>query len=178
MQGNDRQGVEDLITIGRISGLYGVKGWVKVFSHTEPRENILHYSPWLLKMGDGTWQAVEVEDGRLHGQGIVARLQSCDAREQAAALIGADIVIRRDQLAAREEGEYYWIDLIGLDVVNLQGERLGRVETLMPTAGANDVLVVSGATGGEMLIPYVYGEIVVSVDLARKVIEVDWQADY
>lgn len=178
MQGTDQQGSEDLITVGRISGLYGVKGWVKIFSHTEPRENILQYSPWRLKKGDGTWCPVEVEDGRAHGQGIVAKLRSCNAREQAAGLVGSDIAIHREQLAPREEGEYYWIDLIGLEVVNVQGERLGVVENLLSTVGANDVLVVRGASGDEILIPYVADKIVVAVDLERKRIEVDWQADF
>jgi len=170
-----QQDENDLIQVGRISGLYGVKGWVKIYSYTEPRENIIGYSPWLLKI-NGQWQTVEVERGRQHGKGVVAKLVSYDDRDQVAPLIDADIAIHRTQLPPAKKGEFYWLDLIGLQVVNVQGEVLGKVIKLMPT-GANDVLVVQG-DGEEILIPYVWEVFILNVDLDQQQITVDWQADY
>jgi len=164
----------DLIIIGRIAGIYGVKGWVKVFSYTQPKENILNYSPWLLEQR-GEKQSITVEAGRRHGKGIIAKLEHCDDRDQAAALLGADIAIRRDQLAALGTDEYYWADLIGLEVVNEQQDSLGKVVRLIET-GANDVLVVKGQK--ETLIPFAQPQIIKSIDLVAGRIVADWEADY
>ena len=164
----------DLIVIGRITGIYGVKGWVKVFSHTQPKENILNYSPWLLKQG-GEWQSVTVEAGQQHGKGLIAKLDHCGDRDQAAVMIGSDIAIRQEQLATLDDNEYYWADLIGLEVFNEQQDLLGKVVRLMET-GANDVLVVEGQK--ETLIPFAQPEIIKSVDLAAGKIIADWEADY
>lgn len=160
------------VIVGRVSGIYGVKGWVKVFSYTEPRENILKYSPWMLKRG-GQWQAMALTAGRRQGAGIIAHLEGYEERDQARELIAADIAIRRDQLAAAGPDEYYWVDLIGLRVRTVQGVELGRVDHLLET-GANDVLVVQGTE--EILIPYVRDDVVTDIDLAAGTITVDWDA--
>ena len=164
----------DIIVIGRITGIYGVKGWVRVFSHTQPKENILNYSPWLLGKG-GTWQTVVLKDGRQHGKGIIAKIEHCDDRDEAAGMIGQDIAIRHEQLEALDANEYYWVDLIGLDVVNQKQERLGKVLRLLET-GANDVLVVAGQK--EILIPFARPQIIKSIDLETGRIVVDWEADF
>ena len=164
----------DLIVIGRIAGIYGVKGWVKVFSYTQPKENILNYSPWLLKQ-EVEWQSVTVEVGQQHGKGIIAKLDCCDDRDQAAAMLGTDIAIRHEQLARLGPQEYYWADLIGLEVFNEQQDQLGTVVRLMET-GANDVLVVEGQK--ETLIPFAQPQIIKSVDLAAGKIIADWKAEY
>ena len=166
---------EEYIVVGRISGLYGVRGWVKVFSHTQPRENILTYVTWYLKK-QGAWVANDLETGRVHGKGIVAKLKGYDDRDVAAALLGSDIAIRREQLPQAAPGEYYWADLTGLEVVNLEGIGLGVVDHLLET-GANDVLVVI-QDGVERLIPFVQGQFVKNVDLAEGVITVDWDPDF
>lgn len=165
---------DDLVVIGRISGIYGVKGWVKVFSHTQPKENILNYSPWLLDNG-GDWRSVKLVAGKKHGKGIIARLEDCDDRDLAATMIGQDIAIRQAQLAALEAGEYYWADLVGLEVVNIKQEPLGKVVRLIET-GANDVLVVGEQE--EILIPFVQPQIIKSVDLDTGRILADWEVDY
>ncbi len=162
------------VIVGRISGIFGVKGWVKVFSYTQPRENILNYSPWMLQRG-GQWQCINITAGRRHGAGVVAHLEGYNDRDDARKLIAADIAICRDQFVETKSGEYYWIDLIGLKVVNLQGMVLGIVDHLLET-GANDVLVVQGAT--EILIPYVRDDVVTDVNLKDGVITVDWDAAY
>jgi 16S rRNA processing protein RimM len=164
----------DLIIIGRISGLYGVKGWVKIFSHSEPREKILEYSPWLVQDREG-WQVMEVEEGRRHGKGVVARLKDCTDRDEARNLIGKDIALTRDQLPELEAGNYYWSDLEGLKFISSQGVELGILDHLIETGG-NDVMVVKGEK--EILIPYIKGEVVTEVNLENGTLTVDWDPDY
>ncbi len=155
-----------------------MKGWVKIQSYTETPSNILDYDPWYLrpeKAIDADWREARLEGVRKHGKGIVARFAGCDDRDAAALMRGQAIAVRREQLPAAEEGEYYWVDLIGLRVETLEGTALGCVNHLMAT-GANDVLVVEGER--QRLIPFVTGHIVKDVDLVGGVIRVDWQADY
>ena len=161
------------VVLGRIAGVFGVKGWVKVFSHTEPREGILKYQNWLLKRGD-SWQAVTVEDGKPHGKSVIAKLADVEDRDAAADLLDTDIAVSREDMPATQAGEYYWADLEGLQVVHRDGRSLGKVAYLMAT-GANDVLVVDG--DGESLIPFVMGEVILDVDLALGQISVDWEWD-
>ena len=138
------------MTLGRISGLYGVKGWLKVFSHTAPRENILAYSPWFLYR-DGQWEAYEIEAGRRHGKGVVARLGDLEA------------------------GEYYWTDLEGLEVVATDGTVLGIIDHLFET-GANDVMVVKGDR--ERLVPFIRPGVVREVNFTTRRVVVDWDPDF
>jgi len=168
-------GNEDgLVVVGHISGVYGVKGWVKIYSDTSPRENILNYTPWLLKIR-GQWQERKLVQGRIQGKGLVAKIEGLDDRSAAELMLETSIAIRQDQLPDLAQGEYYWRDLIGLTVVNLQGLELGEVDHLLET-GADDVLVLKG--NKERLIPFVMGPIVHSVDLEQRKITVDWEADY
>jgi 16S rRNA processing protein RimM len=172
----------DMIVVGKVSGLFGVKGWHKIFSETAPRDNILSYSPWYLKTRDG-WQEYKVAEGKVHGKGIIARLEPCTDRDIAALLVGYQIAIQHKQLAKPEEGEYYWSDLIGLQVETTQGITLGKVKSLMET-GANDVLVVKTDTTKpdeavqERLIPFIPGQYVVTVDLAAGLMVVDWDPEF
>jgi len=170
----ERAGERDVVVVGRISGVYGVRGWVRVRSYTEPRENILRYSPWLLKSSDG-WRSCALEEGRPHGKGIVVRLAGYEDRERAAALIGVEVAVRREQLPPLPAGEYYWADLIGLEVVTREGVSLGRIDHLLET-GANDVLVVQGER--ERLIPYLPEQVVLGVDLDGGVMRVDWDPEF
>lgn len=167
-----------MILLGRISGLFGVKGWIKVHSDTEPRDNILNYSPWYLQR-EGEWQTYEVLAGRPHGKGIVAHLSNCPDRDVAAELIGSTIAIRREQLPAAADDEYYWSDLRGLKVTTSQGVELGQVVSLMET-GANDVLVVreTDETGRERLIPFIMNQVIREVDLERGLLIVDWDPEF
>ena len=106
------------LVLGRIAGLFGVRGWVKVFSETEPREGILRYSPWLIGSSD---RPLRVLEGRVHGKGVVARIEGCDDREQAATLVNQEIAVTRDRLPPPRPDEFYWIDLEGLAVETLDG---------------------------------------------------------
>ena len=162
------------VVIGRISGLYGVRGWCKVYSWTEPRENILKYTPWYIKQ-DGEWVAHKLAAGKRHGKSVIAQLMHCDDRDTAAGYVDAMIAVKREQLPPAEEGEFYWSDLIGLTVETLQGEALGEIASMMET-GADDVMVLTGER--ERLIPFVIDQIVREVDLDSGRLVVDWSPDY
>ena len=166
---------EDLIAVGQINGVYGVKGWVKIFSHTDPRQNILSYSPWLVKI-KGEWKSVEVEEGKSQqgGKSVIAKLAGIDDRDQARDVMGCDLAIRPDQLPDATDG-YYWMHLIGCNVQNTEGEALGEVTGLVET-GAHDVLRVEGAQGST-LIPFVMDTFILDVDIEAKSIQVDWEME-
>ncbi len=177
---NDLTPANNPIVIGQISGVFGVHGWVKVFSHTEPRENILSYDPWLVQDKAG-WQALSFVKGRKQGKTIVAQLKDIDDRDKAHALIGKDIAINGDQLKELKENDFYWRELTGLRVVNCQDEELGTVKHMMST-GANDVLVVQHRIENaevvkdkELLIPYLVDSVIKKVDLEKGFIKVDWE---
>ena len=137
------EGDERFVTLGRVSGAHGIRGWVKVHSETSPRGNIFGYTPWTL-VRDGNRETRDVEDGRVQGKAVVVKLAGCDDRDAAEDLAGAEILVNREQLpATTRPGEYYWADLVGLEVFTLDGTVLGRIERLFET-GANDVIVVKG----------------------------------
>ena len=161
------------VILGHVTGLYGVKGWVKVHSYTEPREAILDYKDWLL-LRDGDWQSVRLAEGKRHGKTVIARLEGANDRDVAATYVDDDIGVPREQLPETARDEFYWADLEGLQVVHSDGRILGKVAYLLAT-GANDVLVVMGDQ--EILIPFVQGEVIKDVDLAAGVINVDWEWD-
>jgi len=168
----------EYLVVAKIGAPYGVRGWVKVFSFTEQANGLLDYDPWYFKAAsaDGkTWAIAPVTEAKNHGKGLVAKFKGCDDRNAAARLNGQEIAIRRDQLPPTAEGEYYWEDLQGLEVLTTEGVSLGKVDHLLET-GANDVLVVKGER--ERLIPYVTGPIVKKVDLDAGTLHVDWDADF
>ncbi|MFZ1536128.1 MAG: ribosome maturation factor RimM [Chromatiaceae bacterium] len=160
------------LVVGRISGLYGVHGLVKILSETDPKDAILGYNPWLL--GDDAEVRTAVE-GRRHGKGLVARIHGCEDREQAALLVGQTISVSRKQLPPLGDDEFYWADLEGLAVVTLEGVRLGKVHHLFATAG-NDVLAVQGER--ERLIPFIWGDVVTEVNLELGLMRVTWDPDF
>lgn len=164
------------IKLGHIAGVFGVKGWVKIYSHTTPRDNILTYSPWQLQKKGQPVQSYDVKQGQLHGKSLIAQLQDIVDRSQAEALIGASIYIQRTQLPQLSAQDYYWADLQGLQVYNLLGVHLGVVDYLIET-GANDVLIVKQGNGDEHLIPYI-DAVIQQVDLQEKRLLVDWDADF
>lgn len=162
------------LLIGRINGVYGVKGWVKVFSHTSPLGNILHYRPWWVKR-QGKWVEMKVIDSHAPqgGKAIVAHLETINSREQARELMGSDIAVTREQLPDDDSG-FYWTDLIGCQVENVQGVLLGKVTELLET-GAHDVMRVKGEASH--LIPFVWENYILDVDLEKQMIKVNWQPE-
>ncbi|HEB56228.1 MAG TPA: ribosome maturation factor RimM [Gammaproteobacteria bacterium] len=169
--------MDDMILLGRVSGLFGIKGWVKLRSDTGPQENILSYSPLYLEC-EGQWQPVEVKDGKKQGKAIIARLGECADRDAAALLVGARIAIKREQLPDTDEGEYYWSDLIGLKVSTLEQVKLGVIAEVMET-GANDVIVVRAEDGKqERLLPFIQGDVIKEIDLEQGRMTVDWDPEF
>ena len=166
------------LIIGRISSVFGIKGWIKLVSHSRPRENVFSYPHWYVKLKKGKWQKLKVVTGKPHGKTLVAKLARIETREEAEQWIGADIAISRDMLPRTDQDDYYWADLIGLNVRTESGEEIGTVIRLMET-GSNDVLVVKNDdTHEEHLIPWVMEQVIVDVDLSGGQILVDWDTDF
>ena len=174
--------------MGRVTAPYGVRGWIKVKAFTEAPGALLDYPAWWLSVRGSGATRHRVLEARIHSDHVIARLESLDSREQAAAFRGAEVAVPRDQLPETEEGEVYWSDLAGCEVVNRNGKRLGKVAEVQD-AGAYPMLrVASGEavnasedrTQGrvtELLIPFVPAY-VLGVDLEANRIDVDWEADY
>jgi 16S rRNA processing protein RimM len=162
------------LLIGQIVGVHGLQGWVKLRSHTDPIDRILDYQPWLLRTR-GSERAVAGVEGRLQGKGLMVHLPGADDRDAAEALVGSEIWVDRERLPPAAPGEYYWIDLEGLEVVTVEGRALGRVHHMMAT-GANDVMAVHGDR--ERLIPFLQPDVVTAVDLEAGRITVDWDAEF
>lgn len=167
------------ITLGKIAGVYGVRGWIKIHSLSRPVENLLRYRRWWIARGDGF--ETQVLDGKAHAGSLIALISGPDGqpiedRDIAASLIGSDIQVERSAFPKLPKGQYYWVDLIGLNVFNEQDEALGVVVD-MTSNGAQDVLVLR-QDDVERMIPFVHGPIVKSVDMAARRIVCDWQLDY
>jgi 16S rRNA processing protein RimM len=162
--------------MGRIVGPFGIQGWIKVKPFTEKPGGLGEFSRWLVASAEG-WREVAVEDFELHSKGPVAKLAGCDDREGAEALRNRDVAVKRESLGKAEDGTLYWVDLVGLEVMNEEGKLLGKVEGLFET-GETSVLVVREAhEGRERMIPFV-AEYVRSVDREAGRIIVDWKEDY
>ncbi len=164
---------QTLVRLGRVVGLFGVKGWVKVFSFTEPREAILEYDRWQLGEGDD-WHPVDLESGQKHGKAVIARFRGIEDRDTASAFLGREIAVARQDMPEPGADEYYWTDIEGCSVWHKDERDLGVLDRMLET-GAHDVMVVSGDV--ERLIPFVPGETVLEVDLDARRIRVDWEWD-
>ena len=164
---------EGQVVVGRITGVFGVRGWVRVFSDTDPPEKILAYGPWSL--GGAPAETYRITEGATHGRGVIVHLAGIDDRDQARGLIGSTIRVPRARFGKTGRGEYYWFDLLGLEVVTEDGRPLGRIEQLLET-GANDVMVVRGDR--RILVPFILHTVVKSVDQEHGIITVSWDSDY
>lgn len=165
-----------MVIMGRVADAYGIQGWLKIQPYTAEPGNLVDYKTWWLGDEKQGWRELDVMNSSLHGgKSVVAQLMGCHDRTTAEKYKGLLVAVPRGRLPQPDQDEYYWSDLIGLDVVNEAGEKLGVVDTLQDT-GANQVLCVQGEHG-EILIPFIASAIR-QVDLNGKVIRVDWQADY
>ena len=184
---------DDAVELGRVLDAWGIKGWVRILPHSADTSALFQSSDWFLQPPEARFArgfsafassvSVHVAEIKAHSDGIVARLDGVDDRNAAEALKGVRISVPRSAFPAAADGEYYWIDLIGLDVVNREGVHLGVVRDLMPT-GPNSVLVmeytetVDGVEKtAERLVPFVAAYID-DVDLKARRITADWQTDY
>lgn len=165
---------EDWVIVGRFGRPHGVKGLVSVYSFTDPRDNILSYSDWHVFLNK-CWQPIKVLSAHIHTKTIVAQIEGYSERETAALLTNVEIAIHKDQLASLKTGEYYWHQLVGMSVINQQGQLFGKVIEVMPT-GSNDVLVVQGEK--RHLIPYLPGQYIIQIDDQTQTITADWDMDF
>ncbi|MES2163782.1 MAG: ribosome maturation factor RimM [Pseudomonadota bacterium] len=174
---------DDLAQVGFVFGAYGVAGWVRVRPFSEDADALLSVKTWWIdKPG---LRDVEVKQCKLHGGDVVAQLAGVTDRDMAEALKGAAVSVPRSRFPALSEDEFYWTELIGLDVENLQGEHLGTVTDMMSN-GPQSILRIQPAAlpdanpevaAQERLIPFV-DAFVIKVDKAAKKITVDWGLDY
>ena len=163
------------VLLGRVRGAFGVRGELKLESFTDPADAIFRYQPWSLRDARGAARELTGARGRVTPKGIVARFPDIEDRDAAEALLGTEVWVPREALPPPKPGEYYWIDLEGLRVVNTEGADFGTVSHLFST-GVNDVLVAHGDR--ERMIPFVEPDYVTSVDFDAGVITVDWDADF
>lgn len=163
------------VVMGKVSGVYGIKGWVKVLSHTRPRDNLLDFDPWLIQ-GSSGWQPCRVLNSGQSGGALTVQLDLAATRDAAQLLVGKEVAVLRRQLPDLPQGQHYWSDLLGLRVVTSGGKELGLVTGLLET-GANDVLEVV-AEGNRLLIPFVPGVVVTNVDRGAGIIQVNWDPEY
>lgn len=172
----------DKVCLGRIGAPYGIKGWVKMISFTQPRENLLSYRTFDAGHGDaGSGRTLEMDAGKQHGKGLIAHFVGYDTPEAVRELTGMELSVAADALPDLDVGDYYWHQLTGLKVINRAGLVLGKVDSLLET-GANDVLVVEATDDSiddrQRLLPWLPDQVVINVDLAAGMILVDWEPDW
>ena len=178
---------DGLVIIGKITGHHGIKGWVKIQSYTRPMEQIFQYRQVTLGAGDSMegCRQVKVMNCRHQGKGIIAQIEGYNSREDSEVITGCNIAVNRDQLEVLKDGEYYWMDIIGSQVVNAEGVNFGTVDSMMET-GANDVMVVTSdivsdgegqSESVERLVPWI-DDVIDSFDLSANLIRVNWDKEF
>ncbi len=164
---------DGVVVLGKIIGPHGVRGWLKVRSYTRPPDNLLGYRTWLVGH-DGAWQCREVQGGERCGGEFRVKLDGIDDRDRARALSGHEVGVRRSELPVPAAGQYYWVDLIGLEAFSAEGESLGRVDHIRD-APAHPLMVLRGER--QRLVPFVR-ERLLAVDIAAGRITLDWEPDW
>ncbi|MCG9683803.1 ribosome maturation factor RimM [Vibrio sp. Isolate23] len=180
MKGNETMSSEKIV-VGKFGATYGIRGWLKVFSYTDNTESIFDYTPWFINQ-KGEWVERKVESWKRHNKGLVVKLEGLDVREDAQLLTNFEIAIDPAVLPELPEDEFYWRDLIGMQVVTDKGYDLGTVSDMLET-GSNDVLVVKAnlkdAFGQkERLIPFLEEQVIKLIDREAQRIEVDWDPGF
>ena len=169
----------DTLVVGKIGAPYGVKGWVKITSYTDELAGIFEYSPWLLGSDETEYQ---IDQWRTHNKGVVAKLVGVETRDDAEAIKNLEISIKAEQLPQLADDDFYWRDLVGMQVVTVEGYDLGTVKELFET-GANDVMLVKANPNDafgqkERMLPYLYDQVIKEVDKQAKTIKVDWDPGF
>ena len=162
------------LKLGKVSGVFGIKGWLKIYANTEDKKNILSYQPWYIEKNK-TLQVVKLAAGKPHGKTIVALFDGVNDRNEAETWVGCDIYMRPEQLPKLKGKQFYWSDLIGLNVVNINNEPYGVIDHMIET-GANDIVYVKGEV--DRLIPFVMDDVIKTVDVEAGQMIVDWDPAY
>ncbi|VEB35107.1 ribosome maturation factor RimM [Legionella cherrii] len=165
---------DNWIVIARFGRPHGVKGFVTVHSFTEPRDNVLKYTNWHAFINN-KWQPIKLLRAEVQTKSIIAQIEGYPERESVAHLTNIEIAVQQEQLETLKPGEYYWHQLIGMNVINQKGQSFGTVTEIIPT-GANDVLVVEG--NKRHLIPYLLDQFILDIDTNQQLITVDWDMDF
>jgi 16S rRNA processing protein RimM len=175
-----------MVVMGRIVAPYGIQGWLKVQPETETLYSLLDYPDWWLGRDDESaksgstkniWQKYEVENAKMHVNILLVKLRGIDDRDAALAVKSKRIAVPREQLPEAGKDEYYWSDLIGLNVTNQQQVDFGVIRDVFET-GANDVIVVKNdLTGQERLLPFI-DDVILEVDMSAGTVQVDWDAEF
>ena len=163
------------IYLGKITGVHGIKGWLKIQSFSSPPENILNYPSWIIT-NKGEEDFYSIEQGRKQNNKIVVKLEKIDDRNTAESLINSKIQIQRSDLPKLSNENYYWSDLVGLSVLNSEEKVIGKIESLIET-GANDVMVIITLKDERILIPFVMHEIIKEVNVELNYIKIDWSIE-
>ncbi|MFV2058727.1 MAG: ribosome maturation factor RimM [Thiohalomonadales bacterium] len=167
----------DLLLVGKIGAPFGVRGWLKIHSFTDPITNLLNYKPWHISLNQH-WPETTLLAGRVHGKGLVVQMQGVADRDKALEFRGLQIAVPSRVLPPLDGDDVYWSDLIGMRVKNEQGLEIGRIEDVFET-GANDVIVVRNPQQTEpILIPYVRDHYILSIDKTTRIVIVDWLDSY
>lgn len=167
--------LNNTVIMGRFGSAYGICGWLKVISFTNPIDNLLHYKTWEIEHCK-QWQTTTIEDGKRHGQFLVVKIESCNDRAQAREYANSLIAVPRDELAPLKNGEYYWADLVGLRVINEKNIDLGKIDYLIETY-SNNVMVIIDKNNRERWLPYI-DDVVKSIDLEKKEMHVEWDEEF
>lgn len=162
------------VIVGKITGVHGIRGWLKLISYTSNPEDLFDYKPWALQLKKQHFSATP-EGYKSFGKGFLVKIHGYDTPELAKTLVNAHIVIERSQLPELPDEQHYWVDLIGFSVTTTLGVELGKISYFFET-GANDVFVVKGKK--EHLIPYVPEQIIKHIDHVKKSMIVDWDPDF
>lgn len=173
------------MVVGKITAVFGIKGWVKVHSYTESPEDFFTFTHWYIQVAKRVsginWQLIEFDNWRHHGKGLIAHIKNCDDRDIAQGYCQKEIAVDKTQLPELSEDDFYWSELVNMQVVTQANEILGVVKQMFET-GANDVMIVSPSKESidntERLIPWVIDEVVLQVSRENRTIQVDWQPDY
>ena len=163
------------IYLGKITGVHGIKGWLKIQSFSSPPENILNYPQWIIN-NNGEEDFYSIEKGRKQNNKIVVKLEKIDDRNTAESLINSKIQILRSDLPKLSNENYYWSDLVGLSVLDSEEEVIGKIESLIAT-GANDVMVINTSKDERVLVPFVMHEIIKEVNVELNYIKIDWSIE-
>ena len=176
---SSKPNADTLMKIGQLKKPYGIKGWLWVFSDTDEREAIFDMQPWWIKTAVGI-KPLTVTAWRRQGSGLVAQFEQVPDRNIAETMNGVAIWVAQEVLPETAEDEYYWSDLVGMQVVNEQHEYLGDIAEMFET-GAHDIMRVAATSGSldgeERLIPW-HKQTVMQVDMAGKTVHVAWPSDY
>ena len=168
------------VVLGQIGKVHGIKGWLNLNSFTVPPENILDYSHLTVEIEDNL-EILEIDQFRQKADGLIVHFSGYDTPEVARKLIGLKVVLSSNYLPELDDGDYYWHEIEGMEVLNQNGVNFGKIAHLMET-GANDVLVVKpgkcSVDDRERLIPYLKGSVITNIDSMNRKITVDWEIDF